>query len=80
MRKRPFSVTGISVPSRLKVRAAPPPLQLSIRQAVRVEEASPLGVNIFGQLTAVSAAPANAANHATGKRIRDLAVTVEKLL
>ena len=46
------------------------------------EEASPLGANGLGELTAVSVAPAiaNAVYHATGKRIRDLPITVEKLL
>ncbi|WP_154072096.1 hypothetical protein [Bradyrhizobium erythrophlei] len=46
------------------------------------EEASPLGVKGLGELTDVSVAPAitNAVYHATGKRIRDLPVTVEKLL
>jgi xanthine dehydrogenase YagR molybdenum-binding subunit len=46
------------------------------------EEASPLGVKGLGELTAVSVAPAitNAIYHATGKRIRDLPVTAEKLL
>jgi xanthine dehydrogenase YagR molybdenum-binding subunit len=46
------------------------------------EEASPLGAKGLGELTAVSVAPAiaNAVYHATGKRIRDLAITVEKLL
>jgi hypothetical protein len=46
------------------------------------EEASPLGTKGLGGLTAVSVAPAiaNAVYHATGKRIRDLPVTVEKLL
>ena len=46
------------------------------------EEASPLGTKGLGELTAVSVAPAiaNAIYHATGKRIRDLPVTVEKLL
>ena len=46
------------------------------------EEASPLGTKGLGELTAVSVAPAiaNAVYHATGKRIRDLPVTVEKLL
>ena len=45
-------------------------------------EASLLGAKGLGELTAVSVAPAivNAAYHATGKRIRDLPVTVEKLL
>jgi xanthine dehydrogenase YagR molybdenum-binding subunit len=45
-------------------------------------EASPLGAKGLGELTAVSVAPAivNAVYHATGKRIRDLPVTVEKLL
>jgi xanthine dehydrogenase YagR molybdenum-binding subunit len=46
------------------------------------EEASPLGAKGLGELTAVSVAPAitNAVYHATGKRIRDLPVTLEKLL
>jgi xanthine dehydrogenase YagR molybdenum-binding subunit len=46
------------------------------------EEASPLGAKGLGELTAVSVAAAitNAVYHATGKRIRDLPVTVEKLL
>jgi len=46
------------------------------------EEASPLGAKGLGELTAVSvaAAIANAVYHATGKRIRDLPVTIEKLL
>jgi xanthine dehydrogenase YagR molybdenum-binding subunit len=46
------------------------------------KEASPLGAKGLGELTAVSVAPAiaNAVYHATGKRIRDLPVTVEKLL
>jgi xanthine dehydrogenase YagR molybdenum-binding subunit len=46
------------------------------------EEASPLGAKGLGELTAVSVAPAitNAVYHAAGKRIRDLPVTVEKLL
>ena len=46
------------------------------------EEASPLGAKGLGELTAVSVAPAiaNAVYHATGKRIRDLPITVEKVL
>jgi xanthine dehydrogenase YagR molybdenum-binding subunit len=46
------------------------------------EEASPLGSKRLGELTAVSVAPAiaNAVYHATGKRMRDLPITVEKLL
>ena len=45
-------------------------------------EASLLGSKGLGELTAVSVAPAivNAVYHATGKRIRDLPVTVDKLL
>jgi xanthine dehydrogenase YagR molybdenum-binding subunit len=45
-------------------------------------EASPLGAKGLGELTAVSVAPAiaNAVYHATGKRIRDLPITAEKLL
>ncbi len=43
---------------------------------------SPLGAKGLGELTAVSVAPAiaNAVYHATGKRIRDLPVALEKLL
>lgn len=46
------------------------------------EEASPLGTKGLGELTAVSVSPAiaNAVYHATGKRIRDLPITIEKLL
>jgi xanthine dehydrogenase YagR molybdenum-binding subunit len=46
------------------------------------EEASPIGAKGLGELTAVSVAPAiaNAIYHATGKRIRDLPITLEKLL
>jgi len=46
------------------------------------EEASPLGAKGMGELTAVSVAPAiaNAVYHATGKRVRDLPITVEKIL
>jgi len=46
------------------------------------EEASPLGTKGLGELTAVSVAPAiaNAVYHAAGKQVRDLPVTVEKLL
>jgi xanthine dehydrogenase YagR molybdenum-binding subunit len=45
------------------------------------EEASPLGAKGLGELTAVPVAPAiaNAVYHATGKRIRDLPITIEKL-
>ena len=46
------------------------------------DEASPLGVKGMGELTAVSVAPAiaNAVYHATGKRIRELPITIDKLL
>src|SRR2546425_5730622 len=46
------------------------------------EEASPLGAKGLGELTAVPVAPAigNAVYHATGTRVRDLPITVEKLL
>ena len=45
-------------------------------------EASPLGTKGLGELTAVSVAPAiaNAVYHATGKRVRELPITLEKLL
>jgi xanthine dehydrogenase YagR molybdenum-binding subunit len=45
------------------------------------EEASPLGAKGLGELTAVSVAPAiaNAVFHATGKRVRDLPLTIEKI-
>ena len=45
-------------------------------------EASPLGAKGIGELTAVSVAPAiaNAVFHATGRRIRELPITIEKLL
>jgi xanthine dehydrogenase YagR molybdenum-binding subunit len=46
------------------------------------EEASLLGAKGLGELTAVAVAPAiaNAVYHATGKRVRDLPITIEKLL
>jgi xanthine dehydrogenase YagR molybdenum-binding subunit len=46
------------------------------------EEASPLGTKGIGELSAASVAPAiaNAVYHATGKRVRDLPITVEKML
>jgi xanthine dehydrogenase YagR molybdenum-binding subunit len=45
-------------------------------------EASALGTKGLGELTAVSVAPAiaNAVFHATGRRVRDLPITIEKLL
>jgi xanthine dehydrogenase YagR molybdenum-binding subunit len=45
-------------------------------------EASLLGAKGLGELTAVGVAPAivNAVYHATGKRVRELPVTIEKLL
>jgi len=45
-------------------------------------EASPLGAKGLGELTAVSVAPAiaNAVYHATGRRVRDLPITVSELL
>jgi hypothetical protein len=46
------------------------------------QRASPLGAKGLGELTAVSVPPtiANAVYHATGKRLRDLPITIEKLL
>jgi xanthine dehydrogenase YagR molybdenum-binding subunit len=46
------------------------------------EEASPLGVKGLGELTAVSVAPAiaNAVYHATGKRVRDLPITIDDVM
>jgi xanthine dehydrogenase YagR molybdenum-binding subunit len=46
------------------------------------DEASPIGVKGMGELTAVSVAPAiaNAVYHATGTRIREFPITMEKLL
>jgi xanthine dehydrogenase YagR molybdenum-binding subunit len=46
------------------------------------QKASPLGTKGLGELTAVSVAPAiaNAVYHATAKRVRDLPITMEKLL
>ena len=46
------------------------------------EEASPIGGKGLGELTSVSVAPAiaNAVYHATGRRVRDLPITIEKLL
>lgn len=46
------------------------------------EEASPLGSKGLGELAAVPVAPAiaNAVYHATGKRVRDLPITIDQLL
>jgi hypothetical protein len=46
------------------------------------EEATALGAKGLGELTAVSVAPAiaSAVYHATGKRVRDIPITVKKLL
>ena len=46
------------------------------------EKASPAGRKGLGELTAVSVAPAiaNAVYHATGKRVRDLPITLEKIM
>ena len=43
---------------------------------------NPLGARGVGEIgiTGVAAAVANAVYHATGKRVRDLPITVEKLL
>ncbi len=45
-------------------------------------EASPIGAKGLGELTSVSVAPAiaNAVYHATGKRVRELPIAIEKLL
>jgi xanthine dehydrogenase YagR molybdenum-binding subunit len=48
---------------------------------VRDRAPSPLGAKGLGDLAAVSVAPAIANFfHATGKRVRDLPITIEKLL
>jgi hypothetical protein len=46
------------------------------------EEASPLGVKGLDELTAISVAPAiaNAVYHATGKRVRDLPITIDDVM
>ncbi len=46
------------------------------------DEASPIGAKGMGELTAVPVAPAiaNAVYHATGRRIRELPITLDKLL
>ena len=46
------------------------------------EDASPIGAKGMGELTAVPVAPAiaNAVYHATGRRIRELPITLDKLL
>jgi xanthine dehydrogenase YagR molybdenum-binding subunit len=54
----------------------------TVGQPRRAEEASPLGAKGLGELTAVSVASAiaNAVFHATGKRVRDLPITIKKVL
>jgi xanthine dehydrogenase YagR molybdenum-binding subunit len=46
------------------------------------DDANPLGVKGLGEIGIVgtAAAIANAAFHATGKRVRDLPITIDKLL
>jgi xanthine dehydrogenase YagR molybdenum-binding subunit len=46
------------------------------------DKASPIGVNGLGEIGIVGtpAAIANAVYHATGKRIRDLPITIDKVL
>jgi xanthine dehydrogenase YagR molybdenum-binding subunit len=55
---------------------------LCYERSLEASPANPLGVKGLGELTAVSVAPgiANAVYHATGKRVRDLPITMEKLL
>jgi CO/xanthine dehydrogenase Mo-binding subunit len=60
------------------------PSGASVRQQVESARsgAGAVGTKGFDELTTVAEAPAiaNAVNHATGKRVRDLPITVEKLL
>jgi xanthine dehydrogenase YagR molybdenum-binding subunit len=46
------------------------------------DKANPLGVNGLGEIGIVgtAAAIANAVFHATGKRVRDLPITIDKVL
>jgi xanthine dehydrogenase YagR molybdenum-binding subunit len=47
-----------------------------------LDDSNPLGVKGVGEIgiVGVSAAIANAVYHATGKRVRDLPITLDKLL
>ncbi len=49
---------------------------------VRDERANPLGIKGIGEIgiTGTAAAIANAVHHATGRRVRDLPITIDKLL
>src|SRR5271169_316179 len=71
------NLSGYLVPSHADI----PPLEV-LFCGEPDEEASPIGVKGIGELTAVSVAPAiaNAIYHATGRRVRDLPITIEKLL
>ena len=71
------NLSGYLVPSHADI----PPLEV-LFCGEPDEEASPIGVKGIGELTAVSVAPAiaNAVYHATGRRVRDLPITIEKLL
>jgi xanthine dehydrogenase YagR molybdenum-binding subunit len=53
-----------------------------LKESMLEPSAAPLGAKGLGEPTAVSVAPtiANAVYHATGKRVRDLPITIEKLL
>jgi xanthine dehydrogenase YagR molybdenum-binding subunit len=70
-------MSGYLVPSNADI----PPLDVVFCGELDTE-ASPIGTKGIGELTAVSVAPAiaNAVYHATGRRIRELPITVEKLL
>jgi xanthine dehydrogenase YagR molybdenum-binding subunit len=49
---------------------------------IKVDDSNPLGVKGLGEIgiVGVPAAIANAVYHATGKRVRDLPITLDKLL
>jgi xanthine dehydrogenase YagR molybdenum-binding subunit len=75
------SIAGVSSGHLVQTNADIPELDVLLVREFD-EEASPIGAKSLGELIAVSVAPAiaNAVYHATGKRVRDLPVTVEKLL
>ena len=86
-----FATGRASVPGRIPSAFRGPPERFlrSARSALGTalveevdEHANPIGVKGIGEIgiVGVAAAVANAVYHATGKRVRDLPITIDKLL
>jgi xanthine dehydrogenase YagR molybdenum-binding subunit len=72
------NLAGVAIPVNADI---PPDITVHFVDEID-EKAGPIGGKGIGELgaTGVAAAVANAVFHATGKRIRDLPITPEKLL